>query len=95
MKRSNLVMTIATSLLVAATVFQSCKKDDDSFTTNCNDLDYSGCIECQVVVSADSTESTTLCRSDYNTESEFKDETCAGFAIATALGYDGKCRNID
>lgn len=94
MKRSNLVLTIATCLLVAAMVFQSCKKDDN-YTTNCNDLDYTGCIECELTISADSVETTTLCRSDYNSEADFKNETCAGFTLANTFGYDARCRNRD
>lgn len=81
-------------MMVFALSFQSCTKEE-KYTTDCNDLDYSGCIECRVEISSDSTETSQICRSDYNSESEFKDEVCAGFAVATVVGYNAKCKNLD
>lgn len=95
MKRSNLVLSIAACLLLAATVFQSCKKDGDDYTTDCNDLDYSGCIECKVTYTADSSETTSICRVDYNSTEDFKAETCAGLAYFNGIGFTAKCRNQD
>lgn len=87
-------LLLSFGMMVFALSFQSCKKED-KYTTDCNDLDYSGCIECKVAITSDSTETSQICRSDYNSESEFKDDVCANFDLAVAFGIDAKCKNLD
>lgn len=95
MKRTILVLSLTACLLTAVVVFQSFRKKDNDYTSDCNKLDYSGCIECKFEQRPDSVELVYYCRSDYNTIEEFKEETCRTLYIIGAMYYKARCRNQD